>query len=147
MYSRSAESVASSVSPPPRHMGSFPRGCAAAGIHLNVWPPSRDRHTYETSAPRLPGALVYIRPRVSRRRSCSKPQAWIPLIVGLPNVGRGGAAAATGWAPPDGSMSSAPSPAIASLATPDLTGAPILPPPDANAAPASPNYPRHHASW
>src|ERR1700737_208210 len=138
MYSRSTESVASSVSPPPLHIGSLPKGWAAAGIHLNVWPPSRDRHTYETSAPRLPGALVYIRPRVSRRRSCSKPQPWIPLMVGFPNVGRGGAAAATGWAPPDGSMSTAPSPEIASLATRDLRGAPIIHPPEANAGPAGP---------
>src|SRR2546427_6104079 len=59
MYSRSAESVPSSVSPPPLHMGtSFPTGWVAAGIHLKVCPPSSERQTYEMLDPRLPGTLV-----------------------------------------------------------------------------------------
>src|SRR6202165_2381180 len=85
-----------------------------------------------------------MRPWVSRRRSCSNPQAWMPLMVGLPNVGRGGVAAAAGMVPRDGSESSAMSVAIANRAARDLTGAPLIHPPDANAGggqPSTPNLP------
>src|SRR5712691_128063 len=54
----------------------------------------------------------------------------MPLMVGLPNVGGGGVAAATGWAPPDRSSSTAPSAAIVSRAAQDLRGAPVIHPPD-----------------
>src|SRR2546428_9914014 len=117
MYSRSAESVLGWVARPPLHIGmSLPTGCVAAGIHLKPWPPSRERQTYEMFEPRLPGTLVYTRPCVSRRRSCSKPNPWTPLMVGFPNVGRGGAAAGARRRPADGEGRGRAGPALADLA-------------------------------
>src|ERR1700724_1710439 len=79
--------------------------------------------------PRLPGTLVEMRPRVSRRRPCSKPNPWMPLMVGLPKVSGGGAAAITGWTRADGTNSSATRLAIASLAAQDFRSTPVIHPP------------------
>src|ERR1700694_1223662 len=61
----------------------------------------------------------------------------MPLMVGFPHVGRGSAAATTGYPPFAGKNSTAPRAPISSLAAQDLRGAPVIHPPDANAGSAS----------